>query len=325
MDSLAYLGMIVDLDAIENADNLELATANCKAGGKWKSVVRKGDFKIGDRCNVYLPDSILPNKEEFNFMADRGHRVRQIRLRGCPSECLIMPYEYGVNVGDDITADAGVTKYEKLLPTQMAGVAKGSFPSFLQRTDEENFQKVPHIVEYLVGRKYYATEKADGTSCTVFFNGDRFGVCSRSLELRDSEGSTYWDVAKRYNLQEKLPKMGEYAIQFEICGPGIQSNPMGLRQKEARVFDVFDIRERRYMGWRDIEKFCADISIPTVRLYSYGYAFAMNHDDLQKWVEDKVYECNGKPVEGAVFRTIEPEYCGQKRVSFKVVNLKYKG
>jgi RNA ligase (TIGR02306 family) len=320
---LVFLGMVIDLEQIPNAENLLKATVVCGKGGKWVSPVRKEDFKIGDKCNVYLPDSIVPPTEDFEFMRKYHFRVRPMRFRGCPSECLIMPYEYGAIVGDDVTSEAGVTKYEKTIPACMAGTVLGKFPAFIPKTDEQNFQAVPHILEYMTGRRYYATEKVDGTSCTVYYKNGHFGVCSRNLELVEDDNNVYWKVAKRYNLQEKLPRMGEYAIQMEIVGPGIQGNPMGLRGCEARVFDVINLTENRYFNWLDLDKFCIDLEITPVSLICYGMPFMMNHDQLQAFVESKVYE-NGTPVEGVVFRTIEPEWLLNNRASFKVLNLLYK-
>lgn len=308
---------------IPNADNLLLATAVAGKGGKWRGVVRKEDFKIGDKCNIYLPDAIVPASEEFEFMRKYHFRVRQMRFRGCPSECLIMPKLYGSEVGDDVTVEAGVIKYEKAIPTCMAGTVLGRFPVFIPKTDEENFQAVPHVVEYMVGRKCYATEKADGTSCTVYYKNGHLGVCSRNLELVEDDNNVYWQMAKKYNLHTKLPEMGEYAIQCEIVGPGIQGNPMGLREREVRVFDIISLSDNRYLSWIDMDKFCVDLRLPTVQMYNYGYPFMMNHDQLQAFVEEKVY-ANGAPVEGAVFRTIEPEWILRNRASFKVLNLKYK-
>jgi len=335
---LVFLGMVIDMEPIPNAENLVKATAVCGKGGKWMSPVRKEEFKIGDKCNVYLPDSIVPTTPTFEFMRRYHFRVRQMRLRGCPSECLIMPYEYGAETGDDITMVSGVTKYEKTVPgANMSGTVLGRFPARIPKTDEPNFQAVPHIVEYMTGKRYYSTEKVDGTSCTAYYRkyapaGDNsitqyphghFGVCSRNLELVEDDKNVYWAVAKKYKLQEKLPCMGEYAIQFEIVGPGIQGNPMGLREREARVFDIISLSENRYLNWLDIDKFCIDLDIPPVQLINYGLPFMMNHDQLQAFVEDKVY-ANGTPVEGVVFRTIEPEWLLKDRVSFKVINLKYK-
>lgn len=320
---LVFLGMVIDLEPIPNAENLVKATVVCGKGGKWQSPVRKEDFKIGDKCNVYLPDSIVPATEVFEFMRKYHFRVRPMRFRGCPSECLVMQYEFGDNVGDDVTSEAGVIKYEKTIPASMSGTILGRFPAFIPKTDEPNFQSVPHILEYLTGRRFYATEKVDGTSCTVYFKNGHFGVCSRNLELVEDEKNIYWSIAHKYDLPARLPRMGEYAVQMEIVGPGIQGNTMGLRRCEARVFDIISLTENRYFNWLDLDQFCVDMDLTPVQLISYGLPFMMNHDMLQAYVEDKVY-ANGTPVEGVVFRSIDPEWLLKDRVSFKVINLKYK-
>ena len=91
---------------------------------------------MGDLCEVSLQDALLPQTERFVFLEARGWRVRMVRLRGVPSECLIMPLTdetHGLEPGTDITELAGVTKYEsRCLPTSAATFA-AAFPHSFQK------------------------------------------------------------------------------------------------------------------------------------------------------------------------------------------------
>jgi RNA ligase (TIGR02306 family) len=69
--------------------------------------------------------------------------------------------------------------------------------------------------------------------------------------------NTYWEVAEsleierimRDNNQLLIPK--NWAIQGEICGPGIQKNRLGLKENQLFVFDVYDIDNKRYLNYDD--------------------------------------------------------------------------
>ena len=90
-EGLAYVGKIITIEAIPNADFINSATVVCGKGGKWKGIIRKGDFKILDKCIVYLPDSIIPEREDMKFMEATHWRVKMRRFRGAPSEVVIIP------------------------------------------------------------------------------------------------------------------------------------------------------------------------------------------------------------------------------------------
>src|SRR5574337_337127 len=224
---LVYIGKIIDLQPIPGADFIISATVVCGEGGKWKGIVKKSDFCKGDLCTVYLPDSIIPESEQMQFMAKSNWRVKMQRFKGAPSEVLIMPGHWIFPVGTDVTENFGVVKYHKPVPAHLQGLAKGYFPDFIPKTDEPNYQRSPELVEYLIGKPYYITEKMDGSSTTAYRWKGNFGVCSRNLELKRDEKNGYWKIALKYGLQQKLPE--GIALQCETCGPGVQRNPSGLK------------------------------------------------------------------------------------------------
>jgi hypothetical protein len=130
------------------------------------------------------------------------------RFKGYPSEVVIMPFPYHhpsencVNVGDDMTLFFGVTKYHKPIPAHLQGVAIGDFPSFIPKTDEPNYQRSPELVNALIGKPWYMTEKADGSSTTGFRYNGEFRLCSRNLELERNPANGYWKVVEKYKLDE---------------------------------------------------------------------------------------------------------------------------
>ena len=268
MRKLASIRRIDELNPIEGADKIEVATV-----GGWKVVCQKGLYNAGDLAVYFEIDSWIPSTVA-PFLTKAGHfpkvfegvegeRLKTIRLRGQLSQGLLMPLEEACkNIesplieGLDVTFPLGVLKWEKAIPAQLAGQAKGNFPSLIPKTDQERAQ---NLVEEITGAieagvKFEITEKLEGSSMTVYLmeNDDgvqEFGVCSRNLNLKETAGNTFWDVARADGIEEKMRGAGltDFAIQGELIGPGIQGNIYGLTKCEFRIFDMYDIKAGVYL------------------------------------------------------------------------------
>ena len=317
-EKLVYIGKIISRTPIEGADLIESATVVCGPGGKWNGIVGIGRFKVGDLCLVYLPDSVIPESEELAFMKKSNWRVKMQKFKGAPSEVLIMPMvNESLSVGTDCTTRFGVTKYHKPVPAHLQGIMEGKFPDFIPKTDEPNYQNAEgaYCIEQLEGKPYYSTEKCDGSSTTAYKYKGHFGVCSRNWEMKRNEKNGYWMVALKYDLENKIPE--GFALQWETCGPGIQSNPMGLKEIEGFAFSAYKIDEHRFLTMNELIKFCVLLGFPTAQFLSFGPLFSSQRLEL---LGEGRYK-NGKPREGVVVRS--QENFGGNPLSFKVINLNY--
>lgn len=191
--SLAHVEVITDLSPIKGADKIEVATIL-----GWKCVVKKGEFKVGDKVIYIEVDSILPDKPEFEFLRDRKFRIKTIKLKGQISMGLVLPISVlsidsgKFGVGGDVTAWLGVTKY--LSPSEKEEIRKievessrlkkfmmryswfkkiflsrkqkEGFPYWISKTDEERIQNIPNILEVYKDTIVYVTEKIDYQSVT---------------------------------------------------------------------------------------------------------------------------------------------------------------
>ena len=277
---LVFIGKIIALEPIPNADFIASATVICGKGGQWKGVVRKADFDLNSLCIVYLPDAQIPPSEDMKFMEATNWRVRMRRFKGSPSEVVIMPppqskttsITWDLQIGWDVTSFLCVTKYHKPIPIHLQGKAYGDFPSFIPKTDEPNYQSVPELVELLEGQPYYITEKADGSSTTAYKYKGHFGVCSRNWELERDENNGYWKVPLRYNLEEKLPD--GIAVQWETCGPGIQGNPMQWDNIQGLLFSAYNITQNRYLDFVELCALSQALDFPMVMILKTGQLFS---------------------------------------------------
>lgn len=318
MGSIAVVGRVTEIRPIEGADFIQAATVVCGSAGKWSGVVGK-DVDTGENVTVFLQDALLPPNDRWAFMEKHKWRVRMARFKGVPSECLIVKgIPDGAGVGDDLAELLGVTKYEKPIPQGMQGDFVGAFPGHIPKTDEPNFQTVPEMVERMQSEPWYATEKADGTSATAWVDDAGLHVCSRNWELKEFTATggknVYWAAARKYGM-DRLPQ--GLALQFEVVGPGVQGNPMGLSEIEARAFTLRDTVNHRYMPSADLEGICRELGLPLARCIGTSITLAARTDDeLRKLAE--IRYANGKHGEGIVIRAFDSSW------SFKVINLLYK-
>lgn len=325
--NLATIQIIKDIQPIPNADSIEVATVL-----GWKVVVKKGEFKIGDKiiyCEIdsWIPNNIAPflskgqPPKEYNGIL--GERLRTVKLRGQISQGLILPLsilpnkEY--NEGEDVTKELGILKWIKPVPINMRGLVKGDFPSFVPKTDEIRIQSKPELLKEIKGKDIYITQKVDGTSATYYIKDGNFGVCSRNLELKDGD-NIYWKIAKEYDLENKLRALNRnIALQGEIAGPGIQKNPMKLKELDIFFFNIFDIDNYQYYDYIKMKSIIDQLELKMVPLIAIHYALQVEWtiDNLLKMAEIE-YE-PGVIGEGIVVRTIDND----PLISFKVLNNKY--
>lgn len=264
MRKLATIRVIDALNPIEGADAIECATI-----GGWKVVVKKGEFNVGDRavyCEIdsWIPTELAPflskGKEPRVFEGIRGERLRTVKLRGQLSQGLLLnldlaiPQTNSFAEGDDVSELLNIVKWEMPMNAQLAGMARGNFPSLIPKTDQERAQNmVKEIVSANeAGMRFEITEKLEGSSMTVYLIDGEFGVCSRNLDLKETEGNAFWQVARRDGIEEKMrnetDENWDFAIQGELIGPGIQGNIYNLKEVEFRVFDVYDITNGCYLN-----------------------------------------------------------------------------
>ena len=353
MRKLATIRRIDSLAPIEGADKIELATV-----GGWKVVAQKGLYNEGDLAVYFEIDSWIPSTVA-PFLTKPGHfpkvfegvegeRLKTIKLRGQLSQGLLMPLEHkdgglywitniegtmnSVQEGDDVTDALGVKKWEKDIPAQLAGVCKGNFPSLIPKTDQERCQNLKKEINGAVEScaKFEVTEKLEGSSMTVYLmtNEDgtqEFGVCSRNLNLKETEGNSFWATARAEGIEEKMRKVLSYtgiedfAIQGELIGPGVQGNIYKLEKLEFRVFDVYNINQGRYLNpdeRRHLISFMGMNHVPVINP-SCSFEGIDGVETLLVFAEGESALCAKQEREGLVFKEVNGG------MTFKAISNKY--
>lgn len=263
MRKLATIRKIDELRPIEGADAIE-----CAVVGGWTVVVKKGEFAVGELAVYFEIDSWMPTelapfltkgKEPREFEGVKGERLRTVKLRGQLSQGLLLPLEPTcANIesqlfeGLDVTEPLNIKKWERPMNAQLAGMARGNFPTLIPKTDQERVQNLKKEIAAAceAGMQFEVTEKLEGSSMTCYLIDGVFGVCSRNLDLKETADNTFWQVARELDIEGKMRDCGtegDWAIQGELIGPGIQGNIYKLSKPQFRVFDVYNIRVGEYL------------------------------------------------------------------------------
>jgi RNA ligase (TIGR02306 family) len=314
-------------------------------------------------------------KNAIIWEGKRGARIKSMRLRGQISQGIILPLhevfgpepctpaEYAflrpvseedlrqnrysfrqdeLVVGLDLTETLGVLKWEKPIPANLSGKVRGNFPSHTPKTDEERIQnfwsKIVQRAEMYPHELFEVTEKLEGSSMTGYFTlEDLFGICSRTLDLEETEDNLFWRMARKLSLPDTLPKLcldtrqGVYpsppvpaamSLQGELIGPGVQGNYYGLTEHQFRIFNVYDIARQRYLAAEDRRYVvgCLDgaMHVPWQTPMKLSELVAMGRDAAIAFADGPSQINPDVPREGVVFKSVE-----MSGFSFKIISNEY--
>jgi RNA ligase (TIGR02306 family) len=322
---LASIQQITDVRPIPGADRIEAATVL-----GYQTVVKKGEFQPSDLCVWHEPDTVVAERPEYEFLRKQNFRLKVARFKGQISQGLALPVAMvagaqGLPLGTDVTEAIGIRKYEKPLPVQLAGVAKGTLPGWLVKTDEPNLRSYPEALAEFAGRRCIITQKVDGASGTFYLRAGVFGVCSRNLDLKEDAENTFWKLARQLKIEEALQTLGgDFALQAEAHGENIQGNHLRLRGVTCAAFDLFDITEHQYLSQARLVEFCSATGLAVVRTIWEG-EFQFTLDELVALANRQEY-APGLPAEGIIIRPAEPArsmVLPSGRLSGKVVSETY--
>ena len=291
---LATVRVIAEVKDITGADRIQAYRVD-----GWWVVDTKGKYKVNDLVVYCEPDSWISHelapflskgKEPKVYEGIKGERLRTIRLKSQVSQGLLLPVEGSmevlkhvvrqdgvmryVKVGDDVSDFYGITKWEPVLPLCLAGDARGLFPAEIPKTAAERIQNIQDW-ESIREQEFEVTEKAHGSSLSLYLDetGD-FHVCSRNLDLKETEGNAYWKAAKKYNVEEnmKLFDFRGYAIQGEIIGEGLNGNQYKT-SLDFLVFNIYCTKSKSYVSAEVRKEMCAVLNlkhVPVLQLQTSG-------------------------------------------------------
>jgi RNA ligase (TIGR02306 family) len=342
MRKLARVVTIDGVTPIAGADAIE-----CAQIGGWTVVIKKGEYQVGDLAVYFEIDSFLPegnpawqflvDKASKRFINANGHVLRSIKLRGEVSQGLLLGlgvlHSAGLSAenicpGDDVSDVLGVLKYEAPVPAELSGSARGLFPAQVAKTDQERIQNLAvELVAWSNDQNltWEVTEKLEGTSCTFAWLDNDLHVCSRNIDLIQSEDNSLWKLAKELLIASNFANhfgRRNLALQGEVIGYGVQGNIYGLRTQHFYLFDVYDVDQKRYLKPIERQAIANQLALDQVPVIESSFRLPINID--REGVDELIALSDGASAlkvgqlrEGLVFKANE------KRASFKIVSNKY--
>jgi hypothetical protein len=352
---LASIQKIVSIDPIPDADAIEKATVlgwECVVAKKENFKVNDLVVYIEvDSIVPPKPEFEFLRDRKFRI---KTIKLRKTLSQGLIMPLSILSSK-NYNEGDDITEVLGIIKYdpqgdkersenERKLALSKNRITryfsryswfrnmfsflqpkKQGFPKFIKKTDEDRIQLFPHICENEADTTFQVTEKIDGQSLTAFLvkkpkrfwqkQNYEFGVCSRNLLLKKPNDSSWWTVAKKYDLENVLKKLiGDkdfVALQGEVLGEGIQGNKYKITGYDLYIFNL--IYPDGLVNSVDARNILKDYGLKFVPILDTNFK-------LKPTISENVDYAKGKSVlldilrEGVVLR------CYDKSLSFKIIN-----
>jgi RNA ligase (TIGR02306 family) len=342
---------------IKDSDNIEELVI-----GGWSVVAQKGLHEAGKNIIYFEIDSFLPESdirfESFmkfginTFDGVKGHRVKTKRLRGVYSQGIVMPLaefpeittpEYDTDYAELV----GIVKYEKTEVSGYTGDAKGSFPWFLRKSDQDRIQNVYGKLanSYLADEDFVGTLKMDGSSITVFaVDKNKYvpdsddvigfdiaiGYCSRNQQLKMPESTEdgwfqktgkFYQGAENSDLFIKAANIYvdtgmSVALQGELVGAGIQGNFEKFDKYQVFVYNIFNVDTGEFLPYNQFKELADKYDIQIVpEVYPAQKILQNSVSNIVKMADGKGLLASYR--EGVVFKQVN----GNKQ--FKAISNKY--
>ena len=281
MRKLASIARIASIQPIAKADRLELASIK-----GWRCVVGKGQFKEGDLAIYFEIDSVLPVREEFEFLRTRcysekedGFVIRTMKLKGVISQGLLQPLSIlgrEGEAGEDVTEELGVRLKEDTFNPE---IALSSRPHYIPSSSIERVQNVEDLS--IFDRNFHVTEKIDGQAAYYSTAYGQQVACSRECNLKPLPSSPHWKYAYTKDIHSQLMEndMSHLVLQGELCGPSIKPNGLCISTLSFFLYSVWDTQSLSYLGREEIEKVAALLGIEIVPLVPITLSDFKGKDD----------------------------------------------
>ena len=270
-----------------NADSLSVTQVH----GGYPVIFQTGNFKEGDLA-VYLPvDAIVPDTEEWHWLAPAEklyedgkvktprpavgevpvsyRTIRAKKLRGIFSMGLLHPAPPGVNVGDNVQELLGITKYEELPPEEGSDRALTPKGVPVPYYDLEGLRRYLHVLQD--GEEVVITEKLNGENARYLIDSEgQFHVGSHGQWKQHSGKNNWSKVATLLSLENRLRQARSEIVVYGETHGYVGGFSYGQKSPTLRIFDVYDREKQKWWDWDDVESLSLEIGIPTVPVLFRG-------------------------------------------------------
>lgn len=320
MRKLASIRRCTAIQDIPKADFIDMATVD-----GWKCVVGKGTVVPGDLGVYYEIDSFLPAEDPRyskmstgfrEFEGKLGLKIATKRFKKQISQGLFLPLALfpelsDAVLGEDVTEQLGVVKWEIPIPSEMLEFVSGYTSPMIPNTELDRVQNLDDVFAHCGEVEFEKSTKLNGMAVTMY-QLEKFGVCSKKYDFLDLPGCLPWELARKHNVEDALAAIGgKFAVQGELIGSWVGQNgervPNG--ETEFHVFNIYDLAQGTPLLPDDRLKFMAKLSeygctlphTPVAADYRKLKDYACNLDALLGLAVGPTQLYPGGKLEGLVF------------------------
>jgi RNA ligase (TIGR02306 family) len=159
--------------------------------------------------------------------------------------------------------------------------------------------------------KIVLTEKLHGSNAAFVHDGTRLWVKSRNHYKKMDTDDMWWDIAIRYDLENKLKFFPNHVFFGEVYGhiKGFRYDTViegGVLLTKVRFFDVWDLSKMRYLDYNDRLRMIARAQLDAVPQLYFGPW--LGKEEMYSFAEG-ISTLNPKHIrEGWVLNTVEERY-----------------
>lgn len=166
------------------------------------------------------------------------------------------------------------------------------------------------------------TEKLHGSSCRFLYYKGKFWVASHGVYRNVDDNSMWWKIARSLDLKAKLKKIKGIAVYGEVFGQGVQDLTYSVNGLDFRVFDMYDVKERKWLDFDRMDALAQEIGLSVVPVLYRGPYIA----EVVEHLRSGVSTLDGKTLREGIVIKLAKEYIVPRfgRVALKYVSEDYK-
>lgn len=291
--------------------------------------------------DIVTKTRVLGPKFPVGSVPEKNRIIKAKKIRGIYSQgmlVLVEPFMEAHSItglpvaGQPIDALLGLKKWEE--------EEEENIPGLKRHANEEKAPQGWHIPHYDIdsvrkvvsllqpGEEIVLTEKIHGSNAGFCHDGTRLWVKSRRLYLKKDEEDMWWDIAIRYDLENKLSKYPGFVFFGEVYGQVKKFRYDTVIQDKRllsriRFFDIWNTKTGRYLDYDERVRICTELGLDIVpELYRGPW---LGKEEMYPYAEG-LTTLGGKHIrEGWVLNTVKERFEPQlnSRMQVKLVGEGY--
>lgn len=279
--------------------------------------------KMVDENNMIVDKPVGP-RYLLGSVPERYRTLKAKKLRGIYSQGMLVPLHYYfdaaaaamVQPGFSLVDLAQLKKWEEdeeenvsVKKTRGTNAEKAPAGWAIPHYDVDGIRK--YLEALAPGEEIVLTEKVHGSNAAFCHDGERLWVKSRNFYKRMDPNDMWWDVAIRYDLENKLKAYPNMVFFGEVYGQvkGFRYDTTiehGELLTKVRFFDIFDVKKMRYLDYDPFVVMVSEVGLDLMpELYRGPWT---NRADIYSYAEG-ASTLNPKHIrEGFVLRTVKERY-----------------